>query len=238
MEKETKHRSIREIIKSWRLGDYFRQFSIVTAGIVVTFVGSGMITKCSDQNEMVSMMRLIKEELVYNRERIVICRQKIELDIRGARMLINNNFNSRQIEADTLIKYLTLINLRSSFDGVSDALEVFKGSSLMNKMTDKKMLMDLIRVYADMNTLRIDVGDYYSIKKDVADDVALSIDHKLRDNTNIANLYGTYDYFLADKRFLNFCLMSRNFFDKERFSGNIESIDSMIAIISQKFDLE
>lgn len=28
---------IKSTIKGWRLGDYFRQFSIVAAGIIVTF---------------------------------------------------------------------------------------------------------------------------------------------------------------------------------------------------------
>ena len=30
---------IKSAIKGWRLGDYFRQFSIVAAGIIVTFLG-------------------------------------------------------------------------------------------------------------------------------------------------------------------------------------------------------
>ena len=32
-------------IKSWRIGDYFRQFSIVAAGIIVTFWGNDRITE-------------------------------------------------------------------------------------------------------------------------------------------------------------------------------------------------
>ena len=31
---------IKNVLKSWELGDYFRQFSIVAAGIIVTFWGS------------------------------------------------------------------------------------------------------------------------------------------------------------------------------------------------------
>ena len=40
---------IKSTIKGWRLGDYFRQFSIVAAGIIVTFWGSDKVTEHSRQ---------------------------------------------------------------------------------------------------------------------------------------------------------------------------------------------
>ena len=39
-------------IKSWRIGDYFRQFSIVAAGIIVTFWGNDRITENARQKEV------------------------------------------------------------------------------------------------------------------------------------------------------------------------------------------
>lgn len=45
---------IKSTIKGWRLGDYFRQFSIVAAGIIVTFWGSDRITEYSRQKESCS----------------------------------------------------------------------------------------------------------------------------------------------------------------------------------------
>ena len=38
---------IKNVLKSWELGDYFRQFSIVAAGIIVTFWGSDKIAEHS-----------------------------------------------------------------------------------------------------------------------------------------------------------------------------------------------
>ena len=43
---------IKSTIKGWRLGDYFRQFSIVAAGIIVTFWGSDKVTEHSRQKEV------------------------------------------------------------------------------------------------------------------------------------------------------------------------------------------
>ena len=46
-------------IKSWRIGDYFRQFSIVPAGIIVTFWGIDRITEHARQKEVRATMQLI-----------------------------------------------------------------------------------------------------------------------------------------------------------------------------------
>lgn len=43
---------IKNVLKSWELGDYFRQFSIVAAGIIVTFWGSDKIAEHSRQKEV------------------------------------------------------------------------------------------------------------------------------------------------------------------------------------------
>lgn len=50
-------------LKKWRIGDYFRQFSIVTAGIMVTFIGSNMITNYATEKEVKATMNLIVGEL-------------------------------------------------------------------------------------------------------------------------------------------------------------------------------
>ena len=50
-------------IKSWRIGDYFRQFSIVAAGIIVTFWGNDRITENARQKEVRATMQLVTEEL-------------------------------------------------------------------------------------------------------------------------------------------------------------------------------
>ena len=44
---------IKSTIKGWRLGDYFRQFSIVAAGIIVTFWGSDKVTEHRDRKSVV-----------------------------------------------------------------------------------------------------------------------------------------------------------------------------------------
>ena len=61
---------IKSTIKGWRLGDYFRQFSIVAAGIIVTFWGSDKVTEHSRQKEVRAAMQLVAEELEYNRKEL------------------------------------------------------------------------------------------------------------------------------------------------------------------------
>ena len=62
---------IKSTIKGWRLGDYFRQFSIVAAGIIVTFWGSDKLTAHARQKEVQSVMQLVADELKSNRKSLM-----------------------------------------------------------------------------------------------------------------------------------------------------------------------
>lgn len=49
---------VKATIKSWRPGEYFRQFSIVAAGVIVTFWGSDWISEKARQREVRATMQL------------------------------------------------------------------------------------------------------------------------------------------------------------------------------------
>ena len=68
-------------IKSWRIGDYFRQFSIVAAGIIVTFWGNDRITENARQKEVRATMQLVTEELEYNRQELRNIKHLLDIDI-------------------------------------------------------------------------------------------------------------------------------------------------------------
>ena len=116
-------------IKSWRIGDYFRQFSIVAAGIIVTFWGNDRITENARQKEVRATMQLITEELEYNMD---------------------------------------------EFSYRTDALDVLKGSSLMQYIPDKRMLQDVLQTYFELGRKQRDVGDYYATKTDALMSAAMS----------------------------------------------------------------
>ena len=95
--KETTWTKVKTTVKSWRVGDYIRQFSIVVAGIIVTFLGSDLITEHTRQKEVRATMLLVAEELEYNRgelhriKKLTLSLKKLLLKILFVRIELNTS---------------------------------------------------------------------------------------------------------------------------------------------------
>ena len=140
---------IKSTIKGWRLGDYFRQFSIVAAGIIVTFWGSDKVTEHSRQKEVRAAMQLVAEELEYNRKELRNIKHLLDIDRNMSSLLIEHKMDISGIPADTLSKYDKLFNNMSELSYKTDALDVLKGSSLMQYISDKRLLQDVLLMIED-----------------------------------------------------------------------------------------
>ncbi len=88
---------IKNVLKSWELGDYFRQFSIVAAGIIVTFWGSDKIAEHSRQKEVRATMQLVAEELEYNKEELRKIKRLLDIDVHMSTVLSNHNMDVSKI---------------------------------------------------------------------------------------------------------------------------------------------
>ena len=146
-------------IKSWRIGDYFRQFSIVAAGIIVTFWGNDRITENARQKEVRATMQLVTEELEYNRQELRNIKHLLDIDIHMSLLLREHDMDVSKIPTDTLWKYGKLFNNMDEFSYRTDALDVLKGSSLMQYIPDKRMLQDVLQTYFELGRKQRDVGD-------------------------------------------------------------------------------
>ena len=110
---------IKNVLKSWELGDYFRQFSIVAAGIIVTFWGSDKIAEHSRQKEVRATMQLVAEELEYNKEELRKIKRLLDIDVHMSTVLSNYNMDVSKIPGDTLWKYGKLFNNFDEFSYLS-----------------------------------------------------------------------------------------------------------------------
>ena len=137
-------------IKSWRIGDYFRQFSIVAAGIIVTFWGNDRITENARQKEVRATMQLVTEELEYNRQELRNIKHLLDIDIHMSLLLREHDMDVSKIPTDTLWKYGKFFNNMDEFSYRTDALDVLKGSSLMQYIPDKRMLQDVLQTYFEL----------------------------------------------------------------------------------------
>ncbi len=158
---------MKEVLKSWRLSDYFRQLSTVVIGVLITFWGSDLVSQHARQNEIRSVMQLIAQELQDNQETLQIVSSNIRNDIRMSQILLKENFNLDAIPADTISKYNRLFTSTSTLYVLSDALEVLKNSSLMQHIPNKQLLRELLWTYNRLYELQNTVRSYYGWKDQI-----------------------------------------------------------------------
>ena len=225
---------IKTTIKGWKLGDYFRQFSIVAAGIIVTFWGSDRITENARQKEVRATMQLVADELEYNKQELHRVRSLLDIDIHMSRLLMEHDMNISEISVDTLWKYGKLFNNMDEFSNRNDALDVLKGSSLMQYIPDKRMLQDVLQAYYELGKKKKDVGDYYAVKTDVLMGLALSAGRKdvLGNNRTFKDEVA---YLLKHDNFINFVIMVPGFLYWNEFDELDEMLDKQIQVLRAKY---
>ena len=221
-------------IKGLRLGDYFRQFSIVAAGVIVTFWGSGWITERARQKEVHATMQLVVEELEYNKQELHEIKRLLDIDRHMSELLKEHNMDVSEIPADTLWKYDKLFNNMSEFSYRTDALDVLKGSSLMQYISDKRLLQDVLQTYFELERRKKDVTDYYAAKTDVIMNLvmnknlkfALNDDNSFRDQAS---------FLMRQDKFVNFVIMVPGFLYWNEFGKLDKMLDKQIQVLRAKY---
>lgn len=226
---------IKTVITSWELGDYFRQLSIVVAGIIVTFIGSDWVSNYYKQQEVSATMQLIKAELESNKEQLHYIREKIFIDQKIGEILLDNNYEYKKIPEDTLWKYISSVQSSYSFEYTSDALEVLKNSSLMQQVKDKKFLLSLIKTYDELRQIKEIIGKYYEFK----DNALFNSDYdSFWENPQKAygdDIYYKYQLALEDKKLRNFISLAPGFFSAEMFPYSFRLLESTLAALEEKY---
>lgn len=231
-----KGKKIKHRIGKWRIGDYLRQFSIVVAGIVVTFCGSDLITRHTKQQEVAAVMQFVKAELEHNRKELQQIHNKISGEQLISSYLIECDFDTRKIPADTLQKYRRFISSSSSFEYTSDALEVLKNSSLMQQVQDKKLLLDLVKTYDALLHIQKGVSEFYQIKNDLLIKMSLSFSMEERKEHLKSDVYAAYESVLRESTGMqNFSWIARGYFDPEFFPNTFQLLDDSIKTLSEKY---
>lgn len=159
--------SIKSTIKKYRLGNYLREFSIVTGGVLVTFLGSGWISENTRQKEVNETMLLIAKELSDNQKSLRSIKRLTDDEVHISSLLAENKMKITAIPKDTLFRYGHFFSNLTIFRYKKDALEVLKNSSLMQYIPDKQMLQEILQTYYQLEEARDNVNNYYSLKKDI-----------------------------------------------------------------------
>lgn len=230
---------LKSIGKGWHIGDYLRQFSIVVAGIIVTFWGSDKITEHSRQKEVSAMMNLVAEELEQNRLGLKAITARIDIDRHMAQLLIDHKLDVSTIPEDTLQKYSSFFYYMEDYDYTVDALDVLKGSSLMQYIPDKRLLQDVLQSYYKLNKARKDINTYFQMRKDVMLDYTFSgtkaqaIKELTAPNKELKHeISDLLDY----DRFINYTMQTPYILDWQSFTLLDKELSKQIRIIHEKYN--
>ena len=179
-------------------------------------------------------MQLVAEELEYNKQELHRVRSLLDIDIHMSRLLMEHDMNISEISVDTLWKYGKLFNNMDEFSNRNDALDVLKGSSLMQYIPDKRMLQDVLQAYYELGKKKKDVGDYYAVKTDVLMGLALSAGRKdvLGNNRTFKDEVA---YLLKHDNFINFVIMVPGFLYWHEFDELDEMLDKQIQALRAKY---
>ncbi|MDR2890107.1 MAG: hypothetical protein LBV18_00620 [Alistipes sp.] len=154
---------IREVMSSWKAGDFFRQLATVIIGIVVTFGGSALIQRSAERKEARHLLTMVRSELQLNKKAIEDQIEWHEHELAGVRAFFPYLENPGDVPIDTLVKYS---NIMSSIvlSAHSNAFQMLKTSSAVQSMNDKRLLLDLFKVYSNLDANVSNVRGYVDSK--------------------------------------------------------------------------
>lgn len=163
-------KKLKEVLKSptlnRRLGDFVCNFIAVVLGIVITFVGSDMIASHNRNKEMKQALQLVKSELQLNQEVINEMMNVEVLNKNGAAFMLQYKDSIDKVPKDSLNSYGYFPYQTQHFLPTTDALEMFRGSSLMQTMKNKELVVQIIQAYAVIKQAHLFYEGYSKTKDD------------------------------------------------------------------------
>lgn len=97
-----KKTNLKEKLQNWKLGNYFRELSIVTAGVFITLAGTDFINSASQEKQINKSMQMIKMELEENLKSINQAEAAYLNEINFFRLLIQKQDSLQTIKASIL----------------------------------------------------------------------------------------------------------------------------------------
>lgn len=225
---------VKTTIKSWRMGDYIRQTSIVVIGVLITFGGSGLITRCSEQKDIKATMLLIKDELANNRESFDKIVVRFSEDEHLSALLVKHNMNCRAIPEDSLKQFRFSIGQIGGFYYTRNALDILKNSMLMQKISDKELLLSLIDAYEALERYKMSIKLYYDMKEDAFFPFFLSLTDEQNEKVNEGG-WEAWEIYLSDRKLRNLLKIPQGYFTPDYQKRIEQKLDKVMQVLEKKY---
>ena len=222
---------LKKRIKKWKIGDYARQFSIVTGGVLLTLWLTARITEAAKQREVRQAMQLVASELHDNLQSVRDYRYTYGKDKWVARRLLEADFSLAGFPSDTVETYSRYITggMGKPYRLSSDALEMLKTTGIASHIADKQTLIDLLRCYKELAAF----DDYMELYYDQRMQAMLP--------SQMENLHWNSSYregfekTLADKTVRNWIGVIPRAFDDWFFGEHEEKLENMILLLEGRY---
>lgn len=228
---------VKTTVKGWRLGDYIRQTSIVVIGVVITFAGSELVTQNSERKDIRATMSLIRDELKSNRENYESIVSEFREDEHLSCLLVEHDLKHRTIPEDSLIQFRFLMGHIRNFYYSQNALDILKSSMLMQKISDKELLLQLTGIYEVLDGFKATMNGYYDMKDEITLPFHLALTDEQTDQLNSGG-YEAWDIYLSDKSVRNFVRIAKNYFTPDYVERVGKRIDEVIQMLEERYDLK
>lgn len=233
MKKALLKKSVRKRIKSWKIGDYIRQFSIVTLGVLLTLWLTGRITESSKQREVRQALQLVMLELQDNLQVIREYERLHNEEKRIAQRLQETDFSLSTFPSDTVeVYWISITNgMGKPFRFQTDALEMLKTTGLAAEITDKQIVIDLLRCYNDLKAFDYNIGLYYDQRSKTI------VPHRIgaRFRSIETDLREEFEVLLADKTVQGWLAAIPRAYDAEYFDRYAKRFETTIVELQTRY---
>lgn len=227
---------LEKVFQKCKPGNYFRELSIVIAGVFITLAGTDFISKTSQQEQIKEIMQMIQMELSENFKEISQAETAYLNEIKFFHLLAQKQDSLHLIEASLLTKNrnapFRVFDLRYS----EDALEVLKNSALMPQIADKQFILKLLQAYKQCRIIKDNNKDYYEYKQThIQRYMNRRTSRKSRNEKNDTDIYETWKERLQSDEIKQLILTMPNTFDENPFPLAKEAIQEVILLIKHKY---
>lgn len=228
--------SLKKLLKNWKIGDYVRQFSIVTGGVLLTLWLTTKIADASKQKEVRQAMQLVTLELRDNVQIIKSYRNMYNEEARIARLILEKDYSSAALPEDSVLYYAQKITsgLHRPYRFSTDALEMLKTSGLAAHIADKRQMIDLLRSYNRIGSFDSTIALYFDLRKEALLDYDKRYPHgsMTRNSEAIVRLF---DSTITDEFVRNWISSVPRSFDAMFFLNAERQIENTIAELEERY---
>lgn len=232
-------RRARSRIANWKIGEYIRQLSIVTLGVVITFVGSDVISEYNMQSRLKTAILLVKGELELKHDDVLAMKARYDKEVAAAQYLQKYKDRLEQANEDTLAICISTPFQSIRFNPAEDAMEVLKSSGLFQQIKNQELTLALIKTNDVVRMQAYGTFNSYSDrKKEIIDKISnhptYSAEYEKMENSSTID---KARFSWQNQDFRELSSLPLFFINSDNFVRVADTINKMIEQIDREYDI-